>query len=447
MKTIALKIKQYIIPYITVLLTAVSTKYHWAMPPIIAGGLLSLIYIYMFPVSAIIIYLLGPPFVKSIVMTPSGVVAIAVLSITGAVSYLGFLKTHRFYIPRMHIFHISVIFLVIWTIITLLWSPTPERGLGRLVTWIFVGILPMFLAYIMTIKQISFQQLANNIIIFGSIFLFISLFALLFKAFGPLERFAPIQDKVAYSRSIGLLFLLSVWLFDKHAKFKRIVVAFMILGSLYFLVAAATRLAFVVSIFFAVSYLLFISRLNLITRISIFIILILLIIIVVPESYLMMRISTIRKGAELSTTLHAYIWKSAFGNLDKIPLHGIGFGGFNLFLPQYLKYIQHPHINFLCYYIETGIIGLLIYLAVMLIIPIRGILLYLKKRYRENNNTNTLYILEMGILIWLYGFCAFFYDGFGSGSFEWIALGIIFGAIQLFTKNTLSNKSASEIYI
>ena len=267
MQQVLFNIRKNIYYLFSAIIFAIASTIHWAIPLVVSVAGISVTYIYIYPESSLAIFLLGRPLIKGLLVTSRDSFVLVVSLVILAITTLGIWAKYKSFPHKVTLFHISVSVLVVWVLTCLLWSPRPDQAIRRLSIWIFEIILPMFIAYILVLKGLKINKLVNHIIIFGIIMIIISVISKVFGNYIPMDRFSPVSNKILYSRSMGFLFLSSVWLFDKQTNIKRLFIIFIGLASLYFLISSATRAPFIITIFLSGIYLIFFSNIQIKTKV------------------------------------------------------------------------------------------------------------------------------------------------------------------------------------
>jgi len=394
----------------------------------ISTGIYGFVTILAFAEFTIAVSYFGQPLIKGIFRLESGYIAISIFLMLVILALINLWARGKLSIPDMNWFQIILFVFIIWALMSLMWSATFSSGFARLATWLVMGILPMELAIIL-FPNLNFQRFLDSILFLGLVILIISFITIKTQSVGPMMRFSPTGgEKVAYARTMGFFLLCLAWIFDKTIFWRKIVVIALFLPTVYFLICAATRAPFAIALFLAFIYVFFASRIKKIAKSFILLIIGGAAIQFLSGSFMIMRILTVFKSVEFSSSVRGFIWNTVLKNLSNIPLWGIGIGSFKIFLPKMLKHIQHPHNSFLEMLIELGIPGLMMYLILMFPIPLLGLKKYLANRKTRNNQ---IYVLEFGLLIWSYGFLnSLINDALAGGIFEWISLGIIAGTLK-----------------
>ncbi|MCD6532104.1 O-antigen ligase family protein, partial [bacterium] len=373
--------------------------------PLGIGALVfALVAIFIYPEFALVSFIYGASFYRAITFVQSGAIILALMFFVAVIGLLGLWFRNKIVPFRVDWFQIALFLIVVWSAMSLLWSYDPHTGLIRWITWMGVGVIPMEFAIIFFAKRDNRKiELFYKIALLGAIiYLIFSAIAFMMWRGNMFTRFGPQGDSLAFARSMGFMLVFLVWILDKVSVRFRPAIAIMIIVVVYFLILSATRAPFAVAIVLSVGYLFLFSRINVNLKILIGVLVVFGVLYFLRGSYLMFRLLSTRHISELSLTIRGMIWRSCYRHILDVPvLYGVGMGGFKVFLPHMLKYIQHAHNNFAAVYTEMGLIGLVLYIITVFVIPIKALRRYIsgiKYRYQDAD----MMLLEFALLMWLY---------------------------------------------
>ncbi len=136
-----------------------------------------------------------------------------------------------------------------------------------------------------------------------------------------------------------------------------------------------------------------------------------LICLLFPEISFFKRFKTIFPPSDSSSMNRIYMWKSSVHIIKAHPLFGVGWGCFKKFYPLYILpqaagIYSHTHNNFINIAINTGIIGLGIFLWIIIVIFKKAFLLIKEK--------NSLKIIYLGLTA---SIISFFVSGLTESNF------------------------------
>ncbi len=401
--------------------------------------------ILVLPEAAVASFIYGSAFYRALLRIESGYVVLALMGIVAVLALCGFWLRGMLSPIRVDWLSVSVLLFVLWSAASLFWTPDQVLGRAQWASWVGACVVPAALVAVAFRKtdEKTVSRFLNSLLALGALFIVLSFFALPEAKRSVFERFAPANDVLAYARAMGFMLLFLIWMLDKSKPWQKLLILPMLVGNVYFLTLSATRAPFLVAMALAVFYLVFFSRTNAALKVVAVACVIASVIVFLPGSFMFLRISYIKRLPELSFVIRGIIWRSCLRHLGDVPpIRGVGMGGFSVFLPQMLKYIEHAHNNFAVAYTELGAVGLVLYIVTVFLLPVKA-----AKIYVENFRTRRprIILLELGLLMWAYRIIISLINSpFADANYEWIGLGIMYSVLYRYDRPSFEGKKAPQ---
>lgn len=359
-----------------------------------------------------------------------------------------FLKKYRIKVPAF--WWLGLLFMTA-AILATFFSANTQSALGILKAY-FIEPFLFFIVFVNVIKKPS--KMRWVIWALGVLSLYIGLIAL-WQYMGLLESFEPwisespkrVTSIFAYPNAVGLILapiitlLAGMWLLSKNwARDKKMSAQELVaqrktntflIGAVIFgligVFCSFTRGAFI-GIFLGIVFLSFFSKYK--KPILITVACLLLILMIIPFTREMF-VSVIT-GQDVSTDVRTVMWQGTYELLKAHPVMGAGLAGFQKMYDQF-RLIKHtelllyPHNIFLNFWVEIGLLGLVVFVAILVRFFQLGIRSYKKLRNNESLIAQVLPVSLMAAMavIVLYGQIEVPYFKNDLSVLFWLFLGMI----------------------
>ncbi|RKZ31093.1 hypothetical protein DRQ36_03275 [bacterium] len=241
------------------------------------------------------------------------------------------------------------------------------------------------------------------------------------------ERFTTAgAGPISFSRGFALAVLLSFLLIEIAIKtWQKVLLILFALMNAAIMVIVATRGPVIALALALLIYIIFLSKLDLWKRvlISVFLALFTVAVATKVSTFLLLRMTSL-KGAEMSAMGRVMLWKASLEHLLDAPFIGLGTGSFSSILSSYGKStgLVYPHNIWLEYYLEWGIIGIILVLSFIVSLGIRSVRMLRSSLISQEHNK----LLRIAITLVLFSLANAQVSGSLAGNrFLYISTGLL----------------------
>ena len=300
-------------------------------------------------------------------------------------------------------------------------SPSRSYGLSKSLLYFVYNFLFFLIPYKFLIKKDALKKFYTSGSILGIILMLLSFFSIIKYKINIGSRFDPTgEDSIIwFGRMIGLSMIFFHYsLLEKRGILQKLFYFFSIVFTLFFLNLAGARGPFISLVLSFIIYFLIFNKTNIKNKLLYFSLFLIIgyfsITILVPN--IIGRFIVLRH--DYSSLARIYSAIQSFHYFLKNPLFGWGTGSFSALVNEVIKY---PHNIFLELAMETGIIGLIIF--IVFVYYFLSKFFHLKKSIDKNEEIN---LLSISLLIFLFSlFNAQFSGDITHNPLIWFAGGTI----------------------